>query len=69
LREITVPDKRIASYVKKYSTFLIDFCSQHVGFKKYPSKVLAASAVEVARKIVGVSPSWNSEFENLFHLR
>lgn len=68
LRHFGTPNSGIATYLKKYATFLIDFCIQDVSFKWFSSKVIAAASIEISWKIVGVFPHWNKEFENIFHL-
>lgn len=63
IRARVVPKNRFNPHIYKYAEFFCDFCQGENKFVKYAPSLLAASAILCARRVLEVSPLWNSRLE------
>lgn len=58
-------DEEILAYLKKYSECFVNLSMDNYEFNQFPSHIVACAAIASTRKLVGISPLWNFELEEL----
>ncbi len=55
----------ILRYLRRYSECFANLSMDNYDFNQYLSHVVACASIASARKLIGITPVWNSELEEL----
>jgi hypothetical protein len=58
-------DARLLKYLRKYAEFFVDLSLQDYDFVKYNSHMVACASIAGARRVIGLTPTWTEELEEL----